>query len=154
MATQNSFLTEELREKAIGTRGQPQSMEIEKGHIKRFAEAIGDCNPLFCDEVAARKSRYGGIIAPPTFVRSIRAALPPLPFDTPFDSSLDGGSVWEYAEPVRAGDMITAVAHIHDLYERQGRMGTMLFTVNQTTYSNQFGEVVATQRSTGIRYKS
>ena len=154
MATQNSFLTEELREKAIGVKGQPQAMEIEKGHIKRFADALGDANPLFHDETAARKSRYGGIIAPPTFVRSIRASLPPLPFETPFDSSLDGGSVWEYFEPVRAGDTITAVAHIADLYERQGRMGTMLFTVNQTTYTNQFGEVVATQRSTGIRYKS
>jgi acyl dehydratase len=154
MATQEGgFLTEEMRQQAIGTEGSPGVLEIEKGHIRRFAEAVGDPNPLFNDEAEARKTRYGGIIAPPTFLRSMRVGQPRLPFEMPFTRRLDGGSEWEYFQPVRAGDRITAVARIADVRERQGRQrGSMFFQVTETTYTNQFGEVVATQRSTGISY--
>ena len=43
---------------------------IEAGHIMMFARAIGDPNPIYCDEEQARKTEPGGIIAPPTFVQA------------------------------------------------------------------------------------
>ena len=70
----------------------------------------------------------------------------------PFNNNLDGGSDWEYMEPVRPGDRITAVSRIENMIERAGRMGTMIIQTTVTTYTNQFGQVVATQTSTGIRY--
>ena len=152
MATQSPFLTEEMRQKAIGIESKPAVQEVEQGGIKRFAEAVGDPNPLWNDEAVARKSRYGGLIAPPTYLRSVRVERPQLPFDIPFSRLLDGGSEWEYFEPVRVGDRITAVAGIVDMSERSGRLGTMLFSVTEITYTNQFDEVVATQRNTSIRY--
>ncbi len=152
MATRSPFLTEEMRQRAIGIESKPAVVEVEKGAIKRFAEAVGDPNPLWNDEAAARKSRYGGPIAPPTFLRSIRLERPELPFDVPFTRLLDGGSEWEYFEPLRAGDRITAVAQIADVSERAGRLGPMLFIVIEMAYTNQLGELVATQRSTSIRY--
>ena len=127
-------------------------MEVEKGAIMKFAEAIGDDNPLWTDEIIARKSKYGGLIAPPTFLRSIRIDRPELPFDLPFTRLLDGGSDWEYFQPVRAGDLITAKNQITDLQERVGRMGLMIIMTNLITYVNQFQEVVATQTNTSIRY--
>ena len=152
MATQIPFLSEEMRQKAIGIESEPVVLEVEKGHIRRFAEAVGDPNPLWNDEAGARKSRYGGLIAPPTFLRSVRYDRPQLPYDTPFTRILDGGSEWEYLQPIRAGDCITTVARIADVSERVGRLGAMLFTILEISYTNQFGELVATQRSTGIRY--
>jgi len=127
-------------------------MEVEKGAIVKFAEAIGDDNPLWTDEIIARKGKYGGLIAPPTFLRSIRIDRPELPFDLPFTRLLDGGSDWEYFQPVRAGDHITAKNQITDLQERVGRMGLMIIMTNLITYVNQFQEVVATQTNTSIRY--
>ena len=152
MAAQNTFLTEEMRRKAIGTEAQSLVLEAEKGHIKRFAEAIDDPNPLWCDEVMARKSRHGGIVAPPTFLRAARVERPVLPFDLPFTRTLDGGSEWEYFEPIRAGDVITAKACISDIIERSGRLGPMIITTIDHTYTNQLDQVVATQRTTYIRY--
>jgi hypothetical protein len=38
------------------------------------------------------------------------------------------------------------------LEEREGRLGPMVFTTTETTYTNQHGEVCAIQRATGIRY--
>lgn len=152
MSTSTSFLTEEMRQQAIGLEGPPVTTEIEKGAIIKFAQAIEDDNPLFNDEEAARKSQYGGLIAPPTFLRSVRSSRREVPFDIPFNNALDGGSDWEYFEPVRPGDLITAVSRITDMQERSGRMGVMIITTTVTTYTNQFGQVVATQATTGIRY--
>ena len=152
MSTPASFLTEDMRQQAIGTASEPVSMDVEKGAIQRFAEAIGDPNPVYSDEAAARKSPYGSIVAPPTFLRSMRAVRPELPFDIPFDRLLDGGSDWEYFQPVRAGDRITAVATVTAIQERTGRLGLMLMVTTRITYTNQFGEVAATQTNTSIRY--
>ncbi len=152
MSTPTSFLTEEMRQQAIGLEGPPVTTEIEKGAIIKFAQAIEDDNPVFNDEEAARNSRYGGLVAPPTFLRSVRSSRREVPFDIPFHNALDGGSDWEYFEPVRPGDRITAVSRITDMQERTGRMGVMIITTTVTTYTNQFGQVVATQATTGIRY--
>lgn len=152
MSTPTSFLTEQQRRQAIGTEGAPVTMEVEKGAIIKFAEAIGDDNPLWNDEAAARRSRYGGLTAPPTFLRSLRVGLPELPFEIPFDRRLDGGSDWEYFQPVRPGDRIQAVAKVTDLRERTGRMGLMIFMTAKITYRNQFDEIVATQTATLIQY--
>lgn len=147
-----TFITEAIRQKAIGTESAPEIVEVEKGAIKRFAEATGDPNPLWDDEVAARRSRYGGIVAPPTFLRTARAAVPELPFKNPFERLLDGGSQWEYFEPVRPGDRITAVTRVSDLTERAGRLGPMMFVVFEITYTNQLDQLAAVQRSTLIWY--
>ena len=147
-----SFLTEAMRQQAIGLESAPATMEIEKGAILRFAEAIGDTNPQWNDEAAARKTSYGGLTAPPTFLRSLRGVQVELPFDLSFTRRLDAGSDWEYFQPVRPGDRITAVARIADLSERSGRLGLMVFMTTVTTYTNQFDEVVATQTNTLIAY--
>ena len=152
MSTASSFLTDEMRQQAIGQESEPRVLEVEKGAIIKFAQAIGDDNPIFNDEAAARASRYGGLVAPPTFLRAAVAARPDLPFEVPFDRVLDGGSDWEYFEPVRPGDRITAVSRIEDINERNGRIGLMLIQTIVITYTNQFNQVVATQTNTSIRY--
>ena len=148
---EDSVITDEMRE-AIGLESEPITTEIEKGAIVKFARAIGDDNPMYSDEVAARSARFGGIVAPPTFLRSLRAPRPPREFATQLSAGLDGGSEWTYFEPVRPGDRITVTAKIADFNERKGRLGTMLFTIRETRYANQFGNTVAIQRSTGISY--
>jgi len=42
--------------------------------IAEFAAAIGDDNPLYRDEAAARAAGHPGIIAPPTFAIGISMA--------------------------------------------------------------------------------
>ena len=152
MTTPASFLTEEMRQQAIGQKSAARTIDVEKGAIIKFAEAIEDDNPVFNDDQVAQKSRYGGLIAPPTFLRSVGVDRPTFPFDLPFNRLLDGGSDWEYFQPVRAGDQITAVSEITDINERTGRMGLMIITSIVVTYSNQDGQVAATQTSTSIRY--
>ena len=152
MTTPATFLTEEMRKQAIGVMSESRTIDVEKGAIIKFAQAIEDDNPVFNDDMAARESRYGGLIAPPTFLRSVGVDRPTYPFDLPFNRLLDGGSDWEYFHPVRAGDRITAVSEIADINERTGRMGLMIITSIVVTYRNQFDQVAAIQTSTSIRY--
>jgi len=150
---QGSVITDEMK-RAIGVETAPACYEIEKGHIRRFAEAIGDANPLYTNEARARESRYGGIIAPPTFVRmcAAPASLLDVKAVTGMERTLDGGSDWEYFYPVRPGDVIAVTAKYTEFKERDGRMGKMLIMSVQQTYRNQLGQVVATQTVGRIIY--
>jgi acyl dehydratase len=121
-------------------------MDVEKGHIKRFAEAIGDPNPLWSDESS------GGIIAPPTFLRMMITEAPTPPELAPFPQMLDGGSEWTYMEPVKPGDVITAVTRFASVNQRSIAVGPAVFLLLETEYTNQRGESVAKQRNTLIRY--
>jgi acyl dehydratase len=148
----NKYVTEEAK-KQIGKSGEARTIEVERGAIRRFAEAIGDSNPLFNAESEARHSPFGGMIAPPTFGRSLSAAIPDVKLDMGESfRGLDGGSDWEYFEPIRPGDRITVQTKIADLRESAGRLGPMVFITTETSYTNQFGQVCALQRSTAIRY--
>jgi len=147
----NKYVTDEVR-KQIGLQSEAHVVEVERGAIRRFAEAIGDPNPLFHDEAAARKTRFGGTIAPPTFCRSLGAAIPEIKINMPQFRGLDGGSEWEYFEPIRPGDRIRVVTKIADIRESAGRLGPMVFITVETSYTNHHDQLCAVQRSTVIRY--
>ena len=150
--TQETVITQEMRD-VVGVESEALAHDVERGAIRKFAEAIGDDNPLFNDEEAARKSRYGGVVAPPTFMRSMSAGRSRATVQSPYPAALDGGSEWEYFEPVRPGDRIAVTMKVSDMFEREGRLGNMLFIIRETKYVNQFGKTVAIQRGTGISYK-
>ena len=146
-----SVITETMRA-AIGRVSEPKTYLVEAGAIRRFADAIGDPSPLYRDEQAARKSSYGGIIAPPTFLRLFRPSPAECEFTNPYSSVVDGGSRWEYFEPVRPGDRITVTVRLVDLYERSGSLGNMLLAVRENRFVNQPGALVAVDRDTEIYY--
>ena len=150
--TQDSAITQAMRD-AVGVESEPRTHEVESGAVIKFAQAIGDPNPIFNDEEAARKTRYGGIVAPPTFLRSMPAGPAKVEVRSPYGAALDGGSEWEYFEPVRVGDRITVTVKLSNIFERPGRLGNMLFMIRETSYVNQFGRVVAIQKGTGISYQ-
>ncbi len=136
--------------------------EVSQGIIKRFALAIGDKNPLYLDEETAKKSRYQGIVAPPTMLFELNhqigaeigedgspkgawGRLPP-----PFKNALRGGNEYEFYQPVRPGDVITTVNRTAEISERPGKSGLMVFVVNELTYYNQRGEKLGLNRETMI----
>jgi len=154
--TQGSVITDEMR-KAIGVESEPTTVLIEKEPIRRFAEAIGDPNPLYNDEEYAKKLGYRSIIAPPGYhpqysypIKRGRREGPR--FRMPFTRNLNGGNEYEFFQPIQAGDVLNITNRLGDIYERDGRMGKMLFTISETVFRNQKNEVVLIMRGTGISY--
>lgn len=155
---EESIITDEMRS-LIGVESEPSTFVIEEEPIRRWAEAIGNSNPLYHDTEYAKKSRYRGMITPPGFVGNYSfpvktGGLSPR-VKSPFWRVFNGGNEFEFLKPVRAGDVLTATSKLAELFERQGRpeIGRMLFQVTETTYKNQKGEVVVKTRGTGISYE-
>ena len=48
--------------------GEPVSALITRREAQRYARAVGDLDPIYFDEAAARDAGYDGLVAPPTFV--------------------------------------------------------------------------------------
>jgi len=119
------------KEDIVGLEAPPFTVEVEKGAIRKFAEALGDPNPLFSDEEYARKSTYGGMIAPPTFPTTFRGERPDVQFDRT-KPPLFAGQEYEYFRAIKPGDRITCRTKVVDYYEKEGRRGLMRFVVYET----------------------
>jgi len=65
---------------------------------------------------------------------------------------LNGGLETEYGAPIRPGDVITSENRLDSYSEREGKLGLMLFTVTEDTWTNQDDVVVKRSRMTLIRY--
>ncbi len=127
----------------VGVEVETGRFDVTKDHILSFCEAIGDTNPLFVDEEAAKSGPYGGIIAPPAFYTSIRTGQGLDPKLRYGNLTLNAGQHWEFLAPVRPGDTITASTKVHEIFEKTGRTGRMVFLVRRTTYRNQESDTVA-----------
>ena len=134
----------------VGQTGEPVTMHVERGKIREFAQAIKDDDPLYFDEDHARRTA-GGIMPPMTFLQTVQhwddtgEGRPRLPFD--LKRVLHGEQEYEFLEPIHAGDVLTAVSTIVDVYEKPGkRGGSMNFAVIETEYRNQRGVIVARAR--------
>jgi acyl dehydratase len=139
VTTTSGSVVERLRAR-IGTTAPPVEATVEAGHVKRFAEAIGDPNPRWAVE------------APPTFLVALAPASLHLAEAEEYGKGwLNGGNRFEYFEPVKIGDRITATGRVADVYEKTGSSGSLLFIIFETEYLNQDGRTVARLRGTAIR---
>jgi acyl dehydratase len=135
----------------IGRESEPVVHEIEKGAIRRFAEALGDPNPIYVDEPAARAAGYPTLVAPATFAVALTS-------NERFRHSLDLGTrsilhseqQFEYARPIVAGDRITVRSKVADVQERAGASGPMDVIVIEDEARDDAGALVLRTRATLI----
>ncbi|MFU8795844.1 MAG: MaoC family dehydratase N-terminal domain-containing protein [Dehalococcoidia bacterium] len=155
---EGSLITDRLRE-LIGVPSEPIVFRVEEGAIQRYAQAIGDPNPLYNDPHAASKGRHGRLLAPPGFTGwPVKAGRPT---EKLFESLvkagappriLDGGVEFEFIEPIGAGDVLTATPRIASITERDTRLARTMFTTAEISYVNQDGDTVLISRATLIQF--
>jgi acyl dehydratase len=152
MTETSSRLIEKLRLKA-GKEWELGVYQIEKGMIRRFAQAINDPNPLWQDEEFTKEGEPGTIIAPPTFISTIGfEQIEHMLTEDPSVTILHGGTKLECYQPVRSGDRITATARIANVREMKSKTGIRTFIIFNTRFENQRQELVAECRQTVISY--
>lgn len=140
-----------LDKNAIGRSSPPTLNEVEKGAIRRFAEAIGDYNPIYYDEEYARASGYPTIVAPPTFPASFHSAadLREL-LGVGIKSLLHAEQGFDYERPIFAGDRIYVATKVADVSERSGPAGKMDVAVIEDEGRDEEGNLVFRARRTLI----
>jgi acyl dehydratase len=105
-----------------------------------FARALGETHPCYV-EAGDR------LIAHPTYCVRFRGRKffpDTLPEDLQSRVSFDAGKDIDFGAPIRPGDRITVVSTLHEIYEKTGRSGSMVFVVVRFTLTNQRGDLVAT----------
>src|SRR5512140_1788098 len=135
----------------IGRESEPVVHEVEKGAIRRFAEALGDPNPICTEEPVARAAGYPALVAPATFAVTLTS-------NERFRHSLDLGTrsilhseqQFEYARPIVAGDRITVRSKVADVQERAGASGPMDVIVIEDEGRDDAGGLVFRTRATLI----
>jgi acyl dehydratase len=121
--------------------------------ILRFAEGIGDDNPLWTDETYAAGSPYGGIIAPPSF---IFACLGSVQVGWRGLGGFHAETAMTFHHPIRVGDKITARV-VFDGFdgpiEASNFAGRRIKDYLRQEYRNQDGELVATFICSRMRFE-
>jgi len=135
-----------IDKKHIGRTTPPQTVDIEKGRLKFFAKAIGETDPVYTDEEAAKAAGYSALPAPPTFAFCLEMETNSLwdniaAMGVPVGKILHGSQTFKYLAPILAGDRITFVTKVSDIYDKKG--GKMEFIIEDTTATNQDGTPVA-----------
>ena len=112
--------------------------------IRTFTRSIGETNPVFTDAAAAQAAGYSGVLAPPTLVTMMVRNVELPDIDLRFGHArFHAGQRVQSRSPIVAGDSLMASSHLKEVYPKTGRSGTMVFTVWETTFTNQDGVVVA-----------
>ena len=137
----------------VGLKSPPHTVEVEKGHLRFFAAAIGETNALYTDEEAAKALGYRALPAPPTFAFTLNLVNPNpngnfRRMNVDLRKVLHGEQKFEYFAPICAGDRITLCNEVVDIYARKG--GALEFIVQKTSATNQHGELVVAMTSVTV----
>ena len=172
-----ALLTEALK-KYIGLQSETETAcdPVERGAVRRYAQAIMDEDPIF-SETCANNARFGGPVAPPLYpthmFRRAFGAPDPLQLrarDPEFDglgassaqglpelepikhlALLNGGSEIEFFRYARHGENVRLRSRYADIVEKETSKGPMLFVTIETEYRNGEGELLMSARRTLIR---
>lgn len=138
-----------IDKKYIGLKSTPHRVEVEKGRLRFFAKAIGETDPIYTDEEAAKAAGYASLPAPPTFAFCLEMEKPN-PFEDLETMEIDLGKVlhaeqsFKYHASICAGDSLTFETRVSDIYDKKA--GALEFVVQDCSVKNQNGTLVAELR--------
>ena len=132
----------------------PDVYEIGREHIRQFAAAIGDLNPLYTDPEAARSAGHRDVVAPPTFLTVLAfrfadqgpMADPELGLD--YTRLVHGAQVFTHQRPVVAGDRLRFSARVDSI---RGAGGNEILTMVQDVTDESGGPVATLTMTVVIR---
>ncbi len=121
------------------------SKTMTKGGIAHWCDGIGDYNnPLFRDEAYAKKTKYGGIIAPPCSLNAILNVSGMRVGGLPGVHSFHSGWDWLWFKPVKVNEPITCSFRPVDILEKKSEFALRTVIIYaEGIYRNQRDEVVA-----------
>jgi hypothetical protein len=170
-------LTDSIRAMiGMQTELQPAFDPVERGAVRRYAQAIMETDPVYMWDEAVAGTRYRKPVAPPLFPNAMlrlpygapdlvqeRAAdpdfdgavgsstlgLPPLPLvNSPL---LNGGTEVEMYRLAEHGESVWLRSRYLDIYEKQSSKGTMLMVVIETDFLDKDSALIMRFRKTQLR---
>lgn len=131
--------------------GGARLITIAAAHVRAFAQATGETNPIYYDLQAARDAGYAQIPAPLTFVHALTlCAQPQLDLEVAFGidirRALHAEQTFEYLKALSVGDTVTLATELTDRITK--KRGALLLYKLRTDAINSAGELCVRMGST------
>lgn len=116
---------EDLKQRFLNLDFDERSFEVRRDAMLEFAAACGETAPRFTDPA------HPDFCATPTFCTRFHGRRM-LPGDFPqIGIPLDAGKCVMPQQPIHAETKLVGKSHLHDIYEKTGRSGRMIFLVSR-----------------------
>ena len=123
---------------------EPWCHEATRDNIRHYAHGIGDDNPLWCDPDYARKTRYGDIIALPSFLFSCNRVGSGYVGGLPGIHAMFAGCDFTWHKVIHRNDEIKTEVYLKELIEHQTSFaGRSIQQIYHVDYYNQSGDCLA-----------
>ena len=126
-----------------------EPFEVTADSIREFADAIGDPNPVYRDDAAAKAAGQPAVIAPPTYLTKLNFLYGPAMLADPalglnYAMVVHGDQEYTFTRPVRAGDVIVGKPRIGEIFAK----GRNEFMITEASIESTSGEKIGVARST------
>jgi acyl dehydratase len=132
---------------------------VDLSELRRYALSVEDYNPLWFEEEYAKKTKWKGVIAAPTFMHTcgggsaLHVDIPGVdrwPYGGVFS-----GSEFDFFHPIRVGDRIIPNVKLCDVVEKTGKFaGPMVLITAEVKFKNQNNKIVGIWRETVVMYST
>lgn len=128
----------------VGFTTAPTPVTVDAWRVKLFCQAVGETDPVYWDERAARAAGHRACPLPPTYLKALEgehfssAALMQL-LKVPLTGVLHAEQAFDHHAPVHVGDEVEISRQVSDIVDKKN--GAMTFIVVDTTY--RVGELTA-----------
>jgi len=123
---------------------EPWCHEATRDNIRHWAHGIGDDNPLWCDPDYAKTTRFGTIVAPPSFIFPLNRSFSGYVGGMSGVHAMFAGIDVTWHRPMRRGDEFTTKVWLNDVVEHQTRFaGRSVQQIYRCQFFNQNKELVA-----------
>ncbi|WP_269584489.1 FAS1-like dehydratase domain-containing protein [Roseibium sp. Sym1] len=100
---------------------EPWCYEATRDNIRHYAHGIGDDNPLWCDPDYAKTTRYGDVIALPSFLFATSRIISGYVGGLSGVHAMWSGADWTWHKPISRNTTIRTEAYLKDLIEHDTR---------------------------------
>jgi acyl dehydratase len=138
-----------LFKEQIGKQSEKVKNVVERGAVKKFAEAIGDPHPIYFEEETGRLSRYKNNIAPPTFPRTFDYGVID-GFNLPNKGLIHGEQTFHYERPLLVGEEVYCYTKVKNYFEKKGNFGEMGFLLIENYGEDMTGNIIFSSTSTVV----
>ena len=123
---------------------EPWNYEATRDAIRHYAHGIGDDNPLWCDPEYAKNTKFGDVVALPSFMFTTSRIISGYCGGLSGIHAMWAGADWNWHKPVLRNDEIRTEAYLKDLVEHQTKFAGRSFQqIYHVDFYNQDGDLVA-----------
>lgn len=133
---------EDLKSRFLDMEFDTKDFELDASKLHAVATHTGESLPEFTD------IKHPEFQATPAYIASLAAGRHlPLDFPRLGGIPMDGGKAVEVHAPVKPNTPLTGRTHLHDIYDKSGRSGRMVFIVSRMEIYDNEGTHLATNDS-------